>query len=62
MKGKTIILKKNIDLARYKNWSSIGNYNCKKAVDFKGVFDGKGHTIYNLRNTTPNYSGNGTIG
>lgn len=57
MKGKTIILKKNIDLAKYKNWNSIGNHKNKKAADFKGVFDGKGHTIYNLRKTAVNYSG-----
>jgi uncharacterized repeat protein (TIGR02543 family) len=45
------ILTDNIDLSVYENWVPIGNVY---ASQFYGSFDGNGHTISNLRITSPN--------
>ncbi len=43
--GKTVVLANDIDL-NWKEWTPIGQTG---ATEFKGVFDGQGHTIYNLK-------------
>lgn len=48
MSGKTFILERDLDLSCYPNWMPIGCSNNKYRI-FKGNFDGKNHTIYNLR-------------
>jgi hypothetical protein len=49
--GKKVILKNDIDLAAYKEWTCIGYRTTKKKGVFNGTFDGKNHKIYNLRVT-----------
>lgn len=39
--GKTVYLMENVDLASEDNWEPIG--------EFRGTFDGKGHTVSNLK-------------
>lgn len=51
--GKTVTLESDLDLEGI-TYTPIG----KNGAPFKGTFDGKGHTIYNLEiNTTNNYIG-----
>ena len=47
-KGQTVKLGKDISMAAYPNWKSIGNNNSK----FTGTFDGQGYTISNVHQTT----------
>lgn len=49
MSGKTFLLENDLDLSCYPNWEPIGMWTEKKWSIFKGIFDGKNHTIYNLR-------------
>lgn len=49
MSGKKFILANDLDLSCYPNWEPIGLWTEKKWSIFKGTFDGKNHTIYNLR-------------
>ena len=48
--GYTITLTSNIDLSDY-DWVPIGYYD-NTSRNFKGTFDGAGHTITGLKNTT----------
>lgn len=47
--GKTVVLSADINLAGH-NWEPIGyNTDCdENTMTFAGVFDGKGHSIYNM--------------
>ncbi len=49
LSGYTIELTSNINLSGY-NWTPIGNNDLQnsEANPFSGIFDGNGHTIYNL--------------
>ncbi|ABX42363.1 leucine-rich repeat domain-containing protein [Lachnoclostridium phytofermentans] len=49
MLNKTIILGNDLDLSCYPNWEPIGVFSSNKYRIFRGTFDGKNHTIYNLR-------------
>ena len=64
--GKTITLTSDIDLNNI-NWTPIGSFDYDRANDgsyanlypFRGIFDGQGHTVYNLSIDTPNTDGAG---
>lgn len=53
--GKTVVLSADINLAGH-NWEPIGyNTDCdENTMTFAGVFDGKGHSIYNMTCTSNN--------
>ena len=57
--GKTIELYSDITLPD--GFYPIG-YNSGNIIDFTGVFDGNGHTIYNLKREDLNYSNKRAIG
>jgi len=67
--GKTVKLISDINLANI-NWTPIGSVTFDRAGDgayvvnsaFKGVFDGQGHTIYNLKIDSPKANGVGLFG
>lgn len=45
--NRTFVLTSDIDLSGIDNWTAIGN-NDKIQNNFKGTFDGNGHTVRNL--------------
>lgn len=48
--NSNFVLVNDIDLSEYENWEPIGGMLDVKASDgFQGTFDGKGHTIKNLK-------------
>ncbi len=49
MSNKTIMLGNDLDLSCYPNWETIGVFSSTQYRIFRGTFDGKNHTIYNLR-------------
>ena len=66
--GKTVKLASDLDLNNI-NWTPIGSFDYDRdaqayanAVTFKGIFDGQGHTINNLKINTPNTEGAALFG
>lgn len=49
----------DIDLGEYGNWVPIGTYDC--GYEFRGVYDGAGHTISNLH-SSGNELSHGNVG
>lgn len=63
--GKDIILTKNLDMRKYKNWTPIGKFNYlkeEKKGTFRGNFDGRNKTIYNLTLNRQTQNGAGLFG
>lgn len=54
--GKTVYLENDLDLSGHE-WISIGNGANVKTTTFAGLFDGKGHCIYNLYSHEDTVSG-----
>ena len=66
--GKTVKLASDLDLNNI-NWTPIGSFDYDRdaqayanAVTFKGIFDGQGHTINNLKINTPTTEGAALFG
>ena len=47
--GRTVILQTDLDLTEVGNWIPIGYKNESDYVSFNGIFEGKNHTIINLK-------------
>ena len=57
IQGGEFVLSNDIDLKEYENWNPIGENHWSDNC-FKGVFDGNGHVIYNLKiNSTSSRTG-----
>ena len=56
--GMTFVLGADIDLSSITNWTPIGDYSTNNSYQFKGIFDGNGHTVSNLTiNRSKHYQG-----
>ena len=47
--GTTFVLANDIDLSGVQNWTPIGNYTSNTDYQFRGIFNGNGHVIRNLK-------------
>ena len=47
--GTTFVLANDIDLSSVQNWTPIGDYTSNTDYQFRGIFNGNGHVIRNLK-------------